>query len=243
MIRGLYTAASGMIVENRQQQNISQNLANMNTVGFKQLYLASIAQEEGTVTNDNGRNTLGTLTMKVGTDAPDLMMAQGDLRATDEPYDFALDGEGFFTLDAGNGERYYTRDGRFGVNNQGQLVSKEGYPVLMTNGQPAVVNQTEFSINSDGAFNVEGRNYQFMISTVDNPNQLVQQGDNNFTYGGEVEVSEDYLLYKGMVEGSNVNITDALVNLMTANRALQSNSKVLQSMDEMLAQSVQIGRI
>lgn len=245
MIRGIYTAASGMLVENRRQENISQNLANVNTTGFKQLYLTAISQEEGIVRNMNGGHDVGILPTLVGTDNPTLMLTQGSLKQTGITHDFAITGEGFFTLEGPNGENLYTRDGRFGVDAMGRLTSKEGYPVLMSNGEYAVVNRDEFSVGTDGTFSSNGQNYQFLISNAPNPQNLIAQGDNVFSYNGITEFAQEgYVISQGFVEGSNVNATDEMVNLIAASRAFQANSQVLKAMDQVLGQATnQVGKL
>lgn len=129
MIRGLYTAASGMIYENKRQENVAQNIANIQTPGFKQSYISAISQDK-VVSNLNGSNQLGSLTLKVAIDQQVLNLAQGDLKTSENALDFAIEGNGFFTLQGPNGN-LYTRDGRFELDETGTLVSQEGYPVLV----------------------------------------------------------------------------------------------------------------
>lgn len=245
MIRGIYTAASGMLVENRRQENISQNLANVNTTGFKQLYLTAVAQEDGVVKNMNGNHVVGVMPTLVGTDTPTLMMTQGLLKSTEITHDFAINGEGFFTVEGPNGENLYTRDGRFGVDAMGRLTTKEGYPVLMSDGEYAYVNQDDFSVGADGTFEMNGQNYQFLICTVEDTQRLVAQGDNLYTYNGVTQVAEDnYTVMQGYVEGSNVSAADEMVNLIAASRAYQTNSQVLKALDQVLGQAVnQVGKL
>lgn len=245
MIRGIYTATSGMLVENRRQENISQNLANVNTTGFKQVYLTAVSQEEITVRNMNGGHDVGVIPTLVGTDNPTLMMTQGALKSTELTHDFAINGEGFFTVEGPNGENLYTRDGRFGVDTEGRLVTKEGYPVLMAEGEYAYVNQEEFSITSDGSFNINGQDYQFLICTVEDAQQLVSQGDNLYSYDGVTQVAQEgYVVAQGYIEGSNVDATDEMVNLIASSRAYQSNAQVLKAMDQILGQLVnQVGKV
>lgn len=245
MIRGIYTAASGMLVENRRQENISQNLANLNTAGFKQLYMTAVSQEDRTVKNMNGKHSVGVLPTLVGTDTPTLMMTQGQLTSTGLTHDFAINGDGFFTVEGPNGENLYTRDGRFGVDATGRLTTKEGYPVLMSNGEYAYVNQNDFSVGSDGTFEVNGQNYQFLICTVEDAQNLSAQGDNLYTYDGVTQVAQDgFMVMQGYTEGSNVNATDEMVNLIASSRAYQTNSQVLKALDQVLGQAVnQIGKI
>ena len=247
MIRGLYTAASGMIYENKRQENIAQNISNVQTPGFKQTYLNAISQEEGVLVNNNGENVVGSLTMKVKIDDAFIQLQQGDLQTSNQSLDFAIEGDGFFTLQ-GPGGLLYTRDGRFTLNDTGQLVSKEGYPVLVSDAKGAVqpvMTNNSITVSSDGTFYSGMDNYQFVISDLNNVNQISKQGNSLFSYGGQANIGGgDFSIHQYMTEGSNVDATDALVDMIAINRSLQSNSKVLTIIDETLQASVsEIGRV
>lgn len=245
MIRGLYTAASGMIYENRRQENLAQNVANIQTPGFKQSYISAISQDK-VISNQNGKNELGSLTFKVAIDQQVLNLAQGDLISSENALDFAIEGNGFFTLQGPNGN-LYTRDGRFEIDETGTLVSKEGYPVLVTNaqGNQQTVQVTEdISVSDSGAFTVGNNTYQLTISTLINADQLAYQGDSVFAYNGPVGVAGEYTIHQNMTEGSNVDATDAMVQMIAVNRSLQTNSRVLTTIDETLKSTVsEIGRV
>lgn len=249
MIRGLYTAASGMIVENRKQENISHNMSNIGTTGFKQMMLISMSQDEGTLKTNNLKNTVGNLTLKVSVGEAVMNFTQGQLQPSNEPYDFALEGDGVFTLQGPQGERLYTRDGRFGVDNQGRLVSKEGYPVMVTNGKGgtgfAMVNDQSFTTSANGEFNVNGQDYKFLISELPDATSITKIGDSLYGYNGNANaLNTNYNVHQFMKEGSNVDPTDEMVNMIATNRAFQMNSKVLMTMDETLQKSVnELGRV
>lgn len=246
MIRGLYTAASGMIYENKRQENIAQNIANIQTPGFKQSYISAISQDK-LISNRNGKNELGSMSLKVSIDQQILSLAQGDLITSDQSLDFAIEGNGFFTLQGPNGN-LYTRDGRFHIDVTGTLVSQDGYPVLVRDDKG---NQQTIKVNGDilvsqtGTFNVANINYQFVISNLTNVDQMAYQGDSTFTYNGVAQIQDgDYTIHQNMIESANVNATDALVQMIAVNRSLQTNSKVLTTIDETLKSSVsEIGRV
>lgn len=242
MIRGFYTAASGMIYENKRQENIAQNLSNIETNGFKQTLLSSISQAEATVRNQNGKHEVGSLTLKVGIDEAILSLEQGTLSVTNNNLDFALDGVGFFTLEGPEGN-VYTRDGSFGVDDQGRLVSKEGYPVLSQQGY-IYVNDGEVSLSQDGRLVVNGQTYQLSIAELSDVSLIKPLSNNTYGYEGEVNQSTTFTLNQGMVEGSNVDAINEMVKMIESSRAFQMNSKVLQAMDELMSRSVsEIGRI
>lgn len=247
MIRGLYSAASGMIYENKRQENIAQNISNVNTTGFKQTYLTAVAQEEGLLVNSSGKNTLGTLTMKVGVGESGVQLTQGALYSTSNSLDFAIDGTGFFTVQGPEG-LLYTRDGRFSIDEQGRLVSKEGYPVQVQdekgNMQSAILAEGT-TVSSKGEFFTNGGQYQFVISNLPNEQRVVKQGDSLYGYDGDVVQSvNQYTVNQYMLEGSNVDATEAMVDMIAINRSLQTNSKVLTTLDETLRSTVsEVGRV
>ncbi|MDB8551125.1 flagellar hook-basal body protein [Turicibacter sanguinis] len=246
MIRGLYTAASGMIYENKRQENIAQNIANIQTPGFKQSYISAISQDK-LISNRNGKNELGSMSLKVSIDQQILSLAQGDLITSDQSLDFAIEGNGFFTLQGPNGN-LYTRDGRFHIDVTGTLVSQDGYPVLVRDdkgNQQTIKVNGDISVSQTGTFNVANINYQFVISNLTNVDQMAYQGDSTFTYNGVAQIQDgDYTIHQNMIESANVNATDALVQMIAVNRSLQTNSKVLTTIDETLKSSVsEIGRV
>lgn len=246
MIRGFYTAASGMLYEQKRQENVAQNLSNVETNGFKQMVMVASSQEERTVMNQNLTHEVGVLPMKVGMDEAHLLTTQGQLKTTNLPHDFAINGEGYFVLEGPDNELLYTRDGSFGVDNQGRLVSKEGYPVLMSNGGYAFVNDEEISLGLNGQIQAGNQVYQFMMVQLGEVSQIRQMSMNTYAYTGQPEAVtfENTELLHGMVEGSNVNLVDEMTNLMSAARSFQMNSKVLQAMDQIVSQSVnEIGKI
>lgn len=242
MIRSFYTAASGMIYENKRQENIAQNLSNIETNGFKQTLLTSISQAEATVRNQNGKHDVGSLTLKVGIDEAMLSLEQGTLKTTNNNLDFALNGNGFFTLEGPNGN-VYTRDGSFGVDNQGRLVSKEGYPVLSQQGY-VYVNNHDILSNSNGSLSINGQAYQLSIVELNDVQLISPLSNNTYGYEGDTVLATNFTLNQGMLEGSNVDAVTEMVKMIESSRAFQMNSKVLQAMDEVMAQSVsEIGRI
>ena len=246
MIRGYYTAASGMLYDQKRQENIAQNLSNAETNGFKQMVLVASSQEEATVMNRNQTHEVGSLTMKVGLDEAYLDLSQGQLKATNLTHDFAINGEGYFVLEGADGELLYTRDGSFGVDNQWRLVSKDGYPVVMSNGAYAFVNDEELKLGANGQFQAGNQTYQFMMVQLEDYAQMQPAGANNYRYNGQPMnlTFENTEILQGMVEGSNINVVDEMTHLMSASRSYQANSKVLQAMDQIVGQSVnEIGKI
>lgn len=298
MLRGLYTATAGMLAQQRKHDTVTNNIANMNTPGFKQNHMVTRSFPEmlvdlmegkpGAETHNTGRLMAGTL----GEEAVTLYV-QGMLRETSNPFDFALrsdiqvpglqfdggktiteDGErifqpqAFFTVDPGDGGQRYTRNGKFNVNDLGELVTAEGYRVLGDNGFPISLidpaTQTPYihvTVNGRGELldpidgqalvDANGAPIRLLLSRIDNPMQLVAEGTGLYRLEAEdgavavpVGPDDQVLVQQGFVEASNVDPTQAMVDMMTAARLYEANQKVIQSFDRSLEKTVnEVGRV
>lgn len=163
MLRSLWTGASGMIAQQTSVDTISNNLANVNTVGYKKetvefrSLLYQKLQTETTDNNGDPKPVIGQVGSGVRTGAITSRFTQGNMTQTDEPFDLAIDGEGFFAVQTPNGETAYTRNGSllFAIASDGlALTNSEGYPLLDTAGTPIVLSATtdvsKLSIDVDG---------------------------------------------------------------------------------------------
>ncbi|WP_186429951.1 flagellar hook-basal body complex protein [Clostridium sp. BSD9I1] len=246
MIRGLYTAVSGMITQEAKQDVVTNNLANVNTVGFKVDNLATKSFNEVLLSNRdkivNGKNVkvnLGTINFGSKIDEVATSFTQGTLDETDKETDFAINGRGFFVVERNNGinaERYYTRDGHFHVNSQGFLVNDNGDNVIGINtgtGQEGPIN---VNVNRLDKFNM-------MLVDFQDYNSLTKIGDNMYSGDGQqVAANGDIKQYS--LEKSNVNITREMIEMMTVMRTFETNQKIIQSLDETLGKAAnEIGRV
>jgi flagellar basal-body rod protein FlgG len=300
MIRSLYTAASGMISQQRKHDSVTNNIANVNTPGFKQNSSVNRAFPEvllSMVGKEFGQpfvKEIGRLHTGVFAEEHMSLHIQGDLQETQNPFDFALtanlqvdgvffdpsgkgnDAEGkrvfqpqaFFTVENGNGELRYTRNGRFTVNDAGQIITAEGFQVLNTNGQPMTLinpnnNNTTVKISvtpsgqvmdSSSGLPLVGDNgapLSLLISRIERPNELIAEGSGLYrlenTDGNAVrpvDASEDVKIVQGYYERSNVDPAQSMVDLMMASKAYEANQKVIQAFDRILEKSVNdIGRV
>lgn len=163
MLRSLWTGASGMIAQQTHVDTISNNLANVNTVGYKKetvefrSLLYQKLQTETTDNNGDPKPVIGQVGAGVRTGAITSRFKQGNLTETENPFDLAIDGEGFFAVQTPRGETAYTRNGSllFAIDSNGlALTNSEGYPVLDINGSPIVLDRTtdvtKLSVDSDG---------------------------------------------------------------------------------------------
>ncbi|HHY81533.1 MAG TPA: flagellar basal-body rod protein FlgF [Clostridiales bacterium] len=250
MIRGLYTSAMGMIVQQKRQENVSHNLSNIETNSFKQQELIAEASFQMDVlnrSNNHGRlSSIGNMHFGVSVDDLYTDFEQGLLKETNNPLDFAIDGEGFFTVRLPNGQEAYTRDGSFRLNENGELVTSEGYQVLGYDGEPIQLGTENVTAdNYGGIITQDGRYFSLGIVTFADAQLLHRLGDNLYTIeDGEPMTGGAYTLRQGFIESSNVNLLEEMVKMIEITRNFESNQKVVQAMDETLDKAVnEVGRL
>lgn len=257
MIRSLYTSVSGLITQEAKQNVITNNLANVNTVGFKGDNLSVkkfddvlIQNYDKLVNGRNVKNIIGSLSQGSEIDGVNTSFTQGMVESTDKWSDFAIDGRGFFAVERENNgfnNVFYSRDGHFHVNGQGYLVNDSGDRVLASavdaNGQPVgapspiQAGREEIKLQSDGSFALNGQNYRFATADFADYSQLEKIGDNLYQGDNPVQ-SGDIAVKQSSLEKSNVNVINEMVNMMTTMRTFESNQKVIQSIDETLGKAV-----
>lgn len=249
MIRGLYTAASGMLSEMARTDVISNNLANINTAGYKKdraifrtFPEMDINRIDDPIAVSPGekidpRPFIGILGTGVLLDEINTDISQGPIKNTSNPLDLALAGQGFFAVQTPGGIRY-TRDGSFTRDERGYLVTAEGYNVLGQNGPIYLPDGDEITINERGDV-YSGGNLMDRLQVVDflNQRQILKQGDNLFTTNQQ-PVPANPRVVQGALEESNVNPVGEMVNLITAFRAYEATSKVVMANDDTLGKAV-----
>jgi flagellar basal-body rod protein FlgG len=167
---------------------------------------------------------------------------QGSLYATNKNTDLALNGTGFFTVEnPESGEVFYTRDGRFKINSENELVTSLGFNVLDDSGAPILIRERPFFVDTDGSIFVRGQEIA-TISVVDfeDHNVMLKKGDNLYALKEEAQqVSpENTSIQQGSLEESNVNIVEEMVHLIQLNRTFESSQKALTAQDQTLAKLV-----
>lgn len=252
MIRGLYTAVSGMITQEAKQDVITSNLSNSTTVGFKQDNLAIrrfddvlLENYDKVVGGKNVRNEIGTLSLGSRVDSVNTDFTQGMIQDTGKPTDFAIDGKGFFTVqrnDGINNGQYYTRDGHFHVNMRGILVNDSGDAVIGRNlatNQLEPINVGDGKLTSDVYGNVSiNDNKAYKLYTVDfnDYNSIKKMGDN--LYQGNNAAENNAIVKQNSLEKSNVNVINEMTSMITTMRSFETNQKIIQSLDETLGKAV-----
>lgn len=260
MIRSLWTAKTGLEAQQFNVDVISNNLANVATNGFKRQrpvfedLLYQIIRQPGAQTSQLNQVPSGLqLGAGVRPVATARNFANGNLQQTGNSLDLAVNGQGFFQVLLPDGTTAYTRDGSFQLDNQGNVVTSSGYPI-----QPGITippNTITITIGNDGTVTalVAGSATPTQVGTIQlanfvNVGGLQARGENLFletASSGAPQVNQPGTnglgtINQGFVETSNVSVTEELVNLITAQRAFEINSRSVQVSDEMLQRLTQL---
>ncbi|MCB5236244.1 flagellar hook-basal body protein [Niallia alba] len=271
MFKGFYTAASGMLAQQRKTEMLSNNMANSTTPGFKadQSSMRAFPELLQQSVRKNGvgaveKEQVGYLATGVYMQEAIPKFTQGDLNQTELKTDLALlnvnvPGNGtnaggglFFTIQNANGEAAYSRNGNFTLDGQGYLTTASGLYVLDENNERIQLTSTDFTVTSDGVITSgNGEAYRLGISYTDTPEQLVKEGDGLYrAQDGAVLQSAyannqvNFQVRQGFLENSNVDTAQTMTDMMTAYRAFEANQKILQAYDKSMDQAAnEIGKI
>ncbi len=274
MVRGLFTATSGMVAQQHRLNALSNNLANVDTNAYKRDTSVHKAFPEMLIRRFNDdvivrfpigsvdtTPMVGKLGVGVEYNESYTVFEQGSLKETNNPFDIALDGDGFFTIQTPQGERY-TRNGSFILGQEGYLLTKEGYPVMGEEG-PIQIKLNNFMIDPQGRIFQNGdlsENPQRLVSMKENDwantelvdtlkivrfenegNRYIKKQGNSFWTATE-ESMEPYTtdldsrprVLSGFLETSNVNPVREMVNMIEVNRAYEANQRIVQAHDGLL---------
>lgn len=257
MVKGLYTAYTGMVNQQKRLDVLTNNLANSATTGFKKegtvsqsfdhMYAIKIKDSSENYLNRRiGSVSLGAKIGEVYTD-----FTQGAFQVTDNTFDFALEGEGFFgisfTNKAGETSIKYTRDGAFTLREDGFLVTKDGDFVLNAQGNPIQLNTAaEIKVNRLGHILENGVMVdQLGVFDFEDYNFLEKYGENMVQpVEGAVMKEADGKVRQGFLEASNVNVISEMVEMINITRAYETNQKIIQTTDSTLDKVVnQVGKV
>lgn len=257
MLKGLYTAYTGLANEQNRMDILTNNLANASTVGYKKEGATSQAFDDvlsykikDASESANTAKRMGTLNMgvKIGENYTDF--SQGSFRITGNTYDLALAGEGFFTVQFTNKEgetsTKYTRDGSFTLDKQGYLVTADGDYVMGTTGRIKLNPLKDTQIDDDGFISQDGVTVATLrITDFNDYDYLEKYGENYYqpVDGAKVKIA-DATVKSGYLEMANVQVVSEMVNLIAITRAYESNQKIVQAYDETMDIAVnQIGKV
>ncbi len=263
MLKGLYTAYTGMINEQNRMDVLTNNLANADTIGFKKEGATSQSFDSVLVDKIKDGSESVVYARRIGMANPGVKIgegytdySQGAFQVTDGTYDFALGGEGFFTIEftnkAGEISTLYTRDGNFSVTADGYLVTTDGDYVLGT-----APNNTTQRIKVDpnmpivvqqdgGIYQNEQLVGELKITNFADYNYLEHYGENYYVpvEGAQPEDATDCKVFQGYLETSNVSIVSEMVNMISVSRQYEANQKLIQTYDTSLEIAVnQLGKV
>jgi flagellar basal-body rod protein FlgG len=274
MLRGIYTGASGMLAQQHRLDALSNNLANVDVTGYKKdtsvhkafpEMLMRRFDDDGVHNFPLGSIDVAPIVGKIGTgveyNESYTIFTQGSLKQTENPFDMALENDGFFSIETNDGERY-TRNGSFILGKEGYLLTKDGYQVLGENG-PIQIKANNFTIDVNGNVfqNLDfADDPQRMVSIEENTwdktelvdtlkivgfsghgNRFITKQGNSLwaatSESGPAEIiqgSKRPTVRQGFLEGSNVNAVSEMVNMIEVNRAYEANQKVISTQDSLL---------
>ena len=261
MLRSLWVAKTGLEAQQAQMDVITNNIANVNTNGFKRSravfedLLYQTVRQPGAPSSDQTQLPTG---LQFGTGvrpvATERLHTQGNLMQTSNSKDIAIDGKGFFQVQMPDGSLAYTRDGSFHVDNQGQLVTSSGYLLLPQITVPADAVLLTVSRSGQVTVTLPGDAAPAELGTMQlasfiNPAGLEARGENLYietSASGAPTVNQPGTnsmgqLSQGYVEAANVNVVEEMVNMVQAQRAYELNSKSVTAADQMLQKITQLG--
>lgn len=272
MVRSLWSGATGMIAQQTNVDTIANNLANVNTTGYKteraefKSLLYQTLQTRTTTANGEQKPISAQVGLGVRNSSITSIFREGSFLASESRSAFAIDGDGFFAVRNGSGDVEYTRNGNFtwAIGNNGlNLTTSEGYQVLDSTGKPITVPADYVTANitisgqgelayPDAANNPQGMGIYIGLYQFQNPAGLEKTGSSLFneTAASGTAINEYTTnlnikksdIVQGYLEGSNVQVADEMVNLIIAQRAYEMNSKVIQASDDMMQQANQLRR-
>ena len=258
MVKGLYTAYSGMVNQEHRMDVLTNNLANVNTNGYKKEGATSQSFDAVLAYKIKDASEGYNLAKRIGINQPGVKIGegytdfeQGAIKTTGNTFDLALTDSGFFAVEftdkSGNTSVKYTRDGDFTLTQDGELVTRDGDPVLNTNGQAVKINP-----NLDTQINVSGQLIQngrvadtIQVTDFADYNYLEHYGESLFqTVDGAQEKTAAGQIISGYLEHSNVQVVREMVEMINVSRAYETNQKMIQTYDSSLEITAnQLGKV
>jgi flagellar basal-body rod protein FlgF len=235
MDRGLYIAASGMLAEQLRQDLLANDLANVNTPGYKPDRAAQASFGDVLLENTASGAIVGPMSMGTGIAAVDTDTRQGALRQTGEPMDVAIEGDAYFEVQTPAGVRY-SRGGRLLVDAQGRLATTAGFPLLDAAGNPLMVGKEQgVQIGADGTVSVDGKTVgQLALVGLTG---IAKQGDSVLA-GTPAALAAPAAVRQGMLEASGVDAGRVMVNMLISMRSFEASQRVLRAIDDTLGRAV-----
>jgi flagellar basal-body rod protein FlgF len=256
MLKGLYSSASGMLSGMNRQTVLSHNISNIETPGFKQVLLSMADWKKTPVSsvvdpstelpyassfypaiNSQTLSYLGQLGLGVYNPPSTTDFSQGSLETTSQPLDMAIQGDGFFYVQTPSGNRF-TRDGRFQLDANNNLVTVDGYFVLDKSGGKISLPSNDVSVQTDGTLYAGGTaQAQLGVFSFTNPETDLVREENMFVAVG-APTTGDSKVYNSVLESSNVDMTQTAAQLITVARSYESSQKMVTQQDTILNKAI-----
>jgi flagellar basal-body rod protein FlgG len=238
MLEGLYSAAAGMAAQQDRMDSLANDVANVNTPGYKHLRVGFrdlIYQERGRGASTGVRTGAGAAAMTLGRS-----QAEGSLQTTGNPLDLAIQGSGFFQVRRPDGQIALTRNGNFRLDDTGRLVNQDGVLVQPGITAPRGTDPKQLQVAADGTVTIDQGRPLGRIQLVDVPSRdgLRPIGDNLFAVtqgsGAARAVARGTTIAQGSLEMSNVQLADAMTDMMDAQRSFELASRAINMQDQIL---------
>ena len=243
LTQAMYAASAGAFKNQQRLDVLANNLANINTPGFKQdklVFSVSVgAEKEGDSNTDYLQGPSAPMARSARTD-----FSQGILRNTDNALDLALDGKGLFCIQTPGGT-HYTRNGSFTINGDGVLATKDGHPVLGKGGE-IKIDGRNVSVDEEGNVSVDGSEVGTLkVVSVPQPESLKKMGNTLFaSAGADEKEAEGFKIREGYIESSNVNAIRAMTEMIDISRSYESYQKTIQFLNDATKKSIsEVGRL
>ena len=260
MLKGLYTAYTGMIQEQKRMDTLANNLANADTTGFKKEGLTSQSFDSVLVDKIRDDSDPYRFARRIGQANPGVKIgesytdfSEGSLQVTDVPMDFAIGGKGFFMVEftnkAGEDATFYTRDGNFQMTKDGYLVTTDGDFVLGKKGsgtERIKLDPTkEVVADAQGYLFQDGKKVaQFQLTDFADYNYIEHYGENYYyPVEGAEQIEADGQIFQGYLETSTIQVVSEMVQMIAVSRQYEANQKVIQTYDTSLQTATQLGRL
>ena len=244
MLRGYYNAAQGMIVKQRQLDAIGNNIANINTSGYRKDEIVTNTFLDELILVNQRRETSGHL-LQTYADISKTNLEQSNFTYTDSRFDVAIFGDMYFNIRANNGTVYQTRNGQWELDGEGYLILGKSGRVQGRNGD-IFLGTDEFEINNDGVIFVDGVETDRLLLTYIPPDADVDKvGNNLMLYNGNEQLpdGEWFDVIQGAWEHSNVDGNKEVTQMMEAHRLYQANSQILKQLDQINTKAQDIAQV
>lgn len=255
MMRSLYSAVSGLQVHQTMMDNLSNDIANVNTTGYKKSQVKFQDMLSQTLQGSTASTNAEQIGSGVQIGSINNIMTQGSASTTGNSTDLMIQGEGFFIVTDGT-NKYYTRAGDFSLDSSGNLVNSDGLQVCDSGGSAISGLSGDINVASDGTITSSTGTAQIGLATFKNPEGLTKAGGSLYTEGSGSGTADPTTpgatagttgitagtLVSGSLEMSNVDLAQEFVNMIVAERGYQANSKAIQTADSMLDTLIQIKR-